>query len=219
MPPPGTDALGVVVVLQLAGQRATARADTARRGRAAARHARAAAAGRACRTRGSAFALRRPRARLERAPARSARACGRAIGGERLAAGVEGEAQRGHRWRASGAAQHARACWRDGSRRTARASRRRCRPRARSACACGAAPSTRSTAPLMKAAAGVSRKTIAAETSLSVPKRPQRHGLASCRAGSPPLGRVVVHAAGGDLARRDRVDAHAARPTRAPRSR
>jgi hypothetical protein len=37
---------------------------------------------------------------------------------------------------------------------------------------CGRAPSTRSTLPLMKLAAGLSRKTIAAEASDSVPKRP-----------------------------------------------
>lgn len=37
---------------------------------------------------------------------------------------------------------------------------------------CGRAPSTRSTLPLMKLAAGESKNTIAADTSASVPKRP-----------------------------------------------
>jgi hypothetical protein len=37
---------------------------------------------------------------------------------------------------------------------------------------CGRAPSTRNTLPLMKAAAGQSRNTMAAEVSASVPKRP-----------------------------------------------
>ena len=37
---------------------------------------------------------------------------------------------------------------------------------------CGRAPSTRSTLPLMKLAAGESRNTTAAEVSDSVPKRP-----------------------------------------------
>ena len=45
---------------------------------------------------------------------------------------------------------------------------------------------------------------------------PQRHGLAHLAQHGAGLGRVVVHAAGGDVARRHGVDAHAAvRPIRA----
>jgi hypothetical protein len=57
---------------------------------------------------------------------------------------------------------------------------------------CGRAPSTRSTEPLTKLAAGLSRNTMAAEVSASVPKRPaarccaSRAASARLRAGSGP---------------------------------
>ena len=133
---------------------------------------------------GAAFALAaRVRASM-RAPALDQR--------ERVARGW----RRTHRWRVSSASVRAgigarlsrraarAAWWRDGSRRTA--GRRPPVPTSgQIRLAFGAAPSTRRQAPEMNAAAGESRKTIAAATSLSVPSRRSGTGL-SCRAASPP---------------------------------
>ena len=60
----------------------------------------------------------------------------------------------------------------------------------------------------MNAAAGESRKTIAAATSLSVPSRRSGTSVVQAAEGLAHLGRIVVEAARGDPARRDRVDAH-----------
>ena len=75
--------------------------------------------------------------------------------------------------------------------------------------ALGAAPSTRSVSPEMKAAAGDSRKTIAAETSASVPKRCSGVWRRSERSMGLTLGGIGVEAGRGDPARRHGVDAHA----------
>jgi hypothetical protein len=72
------------------------------------------------------------------------------------------------------------------------------------------APSMRSTLPLMKAAAGEQEHDAGGRGLASVPKRPSGTVLAHLAQHGAGFGRVVVHAAGGDVARRHRVHAHAA---------
>ena len=72
----------------------------------------------------------------------------------------------------------------------------------------GAAPSTRRQAPETNAAAGESRNTIAADTSLSVPNRFSGTLLGRPVISGLHLRRVVVHPAGGDPPGRHGVDPH-----------
>ena len=133
---------------------------------------------------------RRPRARLDRAPALDQRrACARGCAANASLRGRARASRRASRARLS-VAQHAR---RRGEMKAVE--RLRSMPPVPTSgqirLAFGAAPSTRRQAPEMKAAAGESRKTIAAETSLSVPRRCSGTSVVHAAERRRHLGRVA----------------------------